>query len=419
MLFKDLGLDSSLCRAVSELGYVEPTAVQQQLVPVVLAGGDAWASARTGSGKTAAYLLPLLQRLTRAEGAARTRTLRGLVLVPTRELAVQVDDEVARYARYLAPRLVHRVLVGGGSLDVQRLAMRGGVDLIVATPGRLLDFVDRGEVSLAQIEHFVLDEADRMLSLGFADELGRVLERLPARRQNVLVSATFGAKVQALADRVLVDARGINVDGGAMPDTSAILQRAIEVDAGKRTRLLRALIRSEQWDRVLVFVATQKGTDELVRDLEKADIASRALHGDQAPTTRANNLDAFAAGDIRVLVATDLAARGIDVVGLDAVVNWDLPRSSTDYVHRIGRTGRAGDSGVAVSFVTADNAAHFGVIERHHKLKVPRERVAGFEPTDVARPVLDVHGGKKGTRPSKKDKLRAAAAAAAKAQPKA
>ena len=413
MPFSDLGLISPLCRAVTELGYLEPTPVQQQLVPAVLAGGDVWASAQTGSGKTAAYLLPVLQQLSQLERSRHHRALRALVLVPTRELAVQVGEQAAQYARLMSPRPEHRVLVGGGSLDVQRLALRGGADLIIATPGRLLDFVDRGEISLATVDHFVLDEADRMLSLGFADELARVLERLPIRRQNVMLSATFGPKVRALAERWLVEPRGIDVDGGAMPDTTTIVQRAIEVDARARPRLLRSLIRAEQWDRVLVFVATRQATEELVRDLDKADISALALHGDQGPTTRATALESFVAGDIRVLVATDLAARGIDVSGLAAVVNYDLPRSTTDYVHRVGRTGRAGERGVAVTFVTVDNAAHFGVIEKHHRITIARERVAGFEPTDVARPVLDVHGGRKGARPSKKDKLRAAAARAA------
>ncbi len=411
MPFSDLGLTPPLCQSVADLGYLNPTPVQVQLVPAMLAGGDVWASARTGSGKTAAYLLPLLQQLMLSTSTGRTRTLRALVLVPTRELAAQVADDVERFGRLLSPCPVCRVVVGGGSLDVQRLAMRGGADLIVATPGRLLDFVDRGELSLAEVQTFVLDEADRMLSLGFADELARVLERLPARRQNVMLSATFPLKVQTLAARWLVNPLSIDVDGGAMPDTTAIVQRAIEVDDGKRTRLLRSLIRAEGWDRVLVFVATRQGTDEVVRELEKGDISARALHGEQGPTTRAGALEAFIAGDIQVLVATDLAARGIDIVGLAAVVNYDLPRSTADYLHRVGRTGRAGDSGVAVSFVTVDNAAHFRVIEKHHRLALPREHIAGFEPTDVARPVLDVHGGKKGLRPSKKDKLRATAAA--------
>ena len=404
--FSELGLDSPLCRAVTELGYLEPTPVQEQLIPALLAGGDVWASAQTGSGKTAAYLLPILQKLT----SGRRYTLRALVLVPTRELAAQVGEDVSRYGQFLSPRPVHRVLVGGGSLDVQRLALRGGVDLIVATPGRLLDLVERNELSLRDVETFVLDEADRMLSLGFADELARVLERLPVRRQNVMLSATFGPKVQVLAKGWLIDPRGINLDGGAIPDTTAIVQRAIEVDADKRTRLLRSLIRSEQWDRVLVFVATRQATEAVVRELEKADISARALHGDLGSTTRAGALDAFVAGDIRVLVATDLAARGLDIAALAAVVNYDLPRSPADYLHRVGRTGRAGESGVAVSFVTADSAAHFRVIEKHHRIALEREHVVGFDPVDVAAPVLDPHGGKKGLRVSKKDKLRAAAA---------
>ncbi len=409
MSFSDLGLAPPLCRAVADLGYVEPTPVQERLVPVMLAGGDVWASARTGSGKTAAYLLPTLQRL----GGAKGRRPRALVLVPTRELATQVGEDAARYGAHLAPRLVHRVLVGGASLDVQRMSLRGGVDLIVATPGRLLDLVDRGELSLAEVETLVLDEADRLLSLGFADELARVLEHLPGKKQSVLLSATFPPKVQALAERWLVAPTRIDIDAGAMPDASAIAQRAIEVDAARRTALLRSLIRTHGWERVLVFVATRQATEEVVRDLSRAEIEARAMHGDQGTTTRAQAIADLESGDVRVLVATDLAARGLDIDALSAVVNYDLPRSTADYVHRVGRTGRAGQSGVAVSFVTADAAAHFRLIEKKNRLSVPRERLAGFEPTDVAAPVLDPHGGKKGLRPSKKDKLRAAAAAAA------
>ncbi len=409
MSFSALGLAPPLCRAVTELGYQAPTPVQQRLVPAMLAGGDVWVSAQTGSGKTAAYLLPLLQRL----GAGRRGRPRALVLVPTRELAAQVGEDVTRYGAHLGPPVIHRVLVGGGSLDVQRMALRGGADLLVATPGRLLDLVERGELSLAEVTTLVLDEADRLLSLGFADELTRVLERLPRERQNVLLSATFPPKVQALAERWLVDATRLDIDAGAMPDAAAIEQRAIEVDASKRLLLLRSLIRTHGWTSVIVFVATRRAVDEVVASLERAEIEARALHGDLAPATRARAIAELEAGDVRVLVATDLAARGLDLSDLAAVVNYDLPRSTADYVHRVGRTGRAGQSGVAVSFITADTAAHFRLIEKKNRFTLPRERVAGFEPTDVATPVLDPHGGKKGLRPSKKDKLRAAAAAAA------
>ena len=413
MSFSSLGLSDSLLQAVEALGYLEPTSVQTASIPAVLAGGDLWASARTGSGKTAAYVLPVLQRL--SAGRSRGRQPRALVLVPTRELAAQVGKAVERSGAYLEAPLESCVIVGGGSLNPQRMALRGVVDVVVATPGRLLDLVEQGALSLGQVEIFVLDEADRLLSLGFAEELARIVALLPAKRQNLLFSATFPPAVQALAETSLHEPTRINVDGGTMPAADTIVQRAIEVDTDRRTSLLRHLVITHAWPHVLVFVASRHTADLVTGQLERTGIRVRALHGELSQRARTDALADFAAKEIQVLVATDLAARGIDVASLPAVVNYDLPRSTVDYVHRIGRTGRAGEHGEAISFVTAATDAHFRLIEKRHRLSLVREIVEGFEPTEVEVPQGDPHGGIKGKRKSKKDKLREAAAAAASA----
>jgi superfamily II DNA/RNA helicase len=295
------------------------------------------------------------------------------------------------------------------------MALRGGADVIVATPGRLLDLVEKNALRLSSVEILVVDEADRLLALGFEDELARVLSLLPARRQSVLVSATFPPAVQTLAGRLLRDPTRINLDAGAIPPAKTILQRAIEVDVGKRTMLLRHLLGSEAWDQVLVFVASRHGADHVAAKLARAGIAVAALHGELSQGARTQALAHFKAKRVQVLVATDVAARGLDIAQLPAVVNYDLPRSPVDYLHRIGRTGRAGEAGVAISFVSADTDAHFRLIERRHRLAIARERVAGFEPVDVASAsgaARDANGGVKGKRKSKKDKLREAAARA-------
>jgi ATP-dependent RNA helicase RhlE len=291
------------------------------------------------------------------------------------------------------------------------MGLRGGADVVVATPGRLLDLLERNALDISRVEVLVLDEADRLLDLGFADELQRVLDQLPAKRQNLLFSATFAEGVQALAGQLLRDAVRIESDVPQleMPD---IRQRAIEVDAGRRTELLRRLVKDEKWRSALVFVATRYATEHVARKLSDAGIPAAALHGEMSQGARTDVLDAFKAGRTDVLVTTDLAARGIDIPALEAVVNYDLPRSPTQYVHRIGRTGRAGAAGVAVSFVSAATAAHFRLIESRQEITVPREQVPGFEPVEQAPPPEKGAGGIKGKRPSKKDKLRAAAARA-------
>jgi len=417
MSFTSLGLSEPLARAVAGLGYEAPTPVQREAIPAVLQGRDVWACARTGSGKSAAFLLPILHALSARPGRA-PRQVRALVLVPTRELAAQLFEAIESYGRHLPKPLKSCLAVGGVSANPQMMALRGGADLVVATPGRALDLAEQNALKLSSVETLVLDEADRLLSLGFADELTRLLELLPARRQNLLFSATFPLAVQTLAARLLHEPARISVEestppAGAPEELGAIEQRAIAVDTDKRTPLLRRLLEVHGWSHVLVFVASRHGADHVALKLNRAGISAAALHGELSQSGRSQALADFQAQRVKVLVATDVAARGLDIARLPAVVNYDLPRSTVDYLHRIGRTGRAGQSGMAVSFVTASTEAHFRLIERRHHLKLPREHIAGFEPTESAPPVLDPHGGVKGKRKSKKDKLREAAAAAA------
>ncbi len=409
MPFASLGLSAPIVRAIARVGHEAPTSVQSASIPPVLAGRDVWASAETGSGKTAAFVLPLLERLARAPRRA-PRPVRVLVLVPTRELAAQIEQAFARYGADLPERLKTCVVVGGVSENPQMMALRGGADVVVATPGRLLDLVAKNALSLEAVETVVLDEADRLLSLGFGDELGRVLALLPRARQTLLFSATFPPAVQALAADLLRQPARVRVEGEAH-EVPRITQRAIEVDVGKRTLLLRHLLATHQWPTVLVFVASRHAANHVTDKLARVGIASAALHGELSQGTRAQALADLQSHVVQVLVATDVAARGLDVRGLPAVVNYDLPRSPVDYLHRIGRTGRAGESGVAISFVTKDNDAHFRLIERRHGLSLARESIAGFERTEPAIVTRDPNGGVKGKRKSKKDKLREAAAA--------
>ena len=413
--FGSLGLSEPLVRAVTDVGYETATPIQIEAIPAILEGRDLWASAQTGSGKTAAFVLPILELLSRSDLTRATgrRPLRALVLVPTRELATQIGEAIKSYGRHLRNRPKTMVVIGGVSINPQLMALRGGADVVVATPGRLLDLVDHNALRLDPVEVLVLDEADRMLSLGFADELARVLA-LIERPQSLLFSATFPPAVRTLAENLLHEPLRIEVDAGApLESTQAlIVQRAIEVDAPKRTMLLRHLLQTHAWSHVLVFVASRYAAEHVATKLVRAKISAAPLHGELSQGARTQALADFKAKRIQVLVATDVAARGIDIVRLPAVVNYDLPRSPVDYLHRIGRTGRAGESGVAISFISVDTDAHFRLIEKRHELRLERERIAGFEPTELAASASasDPHGGIKGKRKSKKDKLREAAA---------
>ena len=413
MSFSALGLSEPLLRAVAAWHYEAPTPIQTSAIPAILSGVDVWASAQTGSGKTAAFALPILQRLS-AEQRPGGRFVRALILAPTRELAAQIGESIRKYARYLPSPLKTLVVYGGVSINPQMMALGGGADILVATPGRLLDLIDHNALSLSNISTLVLDEADRLLDLGFNDELARIIALLPARRQSLLFSATFPPEVQALATALLQNP--VRLDVPTEPATKPeILQRAIEVDPPRRTQLLLHLIAENAWLSVLVFVATKYSTEHVAEKLRRAGIEAAALHGELSQGARTQALSDFKSGAVRVLVATDLAARGIDIVRLPVVVNYDLPRSAVDYTHRIGRTGRAGVSGVAINFISVGTHAHFSQIENLHSLDLPREQIEGFEPVETEAPVSLVApdgGGIKGHRKSKKDKLREAAARA-------
>jgi superfamily II DNA/RNA helicase len=394
------------------MGLYAPTPIQAQAVPAALQGADVWATAPTGSGKTLAFALPLVQQhVLVPRPAGYRRSVRTLVLVPTRELAVQVGEVFTNlgYPQGLKVAVVY----GGVSINPQMMGLRGGADIVVATPGRLLDLVDHNAVQLKDVQHLVLDEADRLLDLGFADELQRVLTCLPAKRQTLLFSATYAGEVQTLAQSLLHHPVRVTVEAieAQAPD---IRQRAIAVDEKKRTALLRHLIAENGWKRVLVFVATRYACEHVANKLYKAGVYATAFHGEMSQGARQDVLKEFKEDRWEVVVTTDLAARGIDIANLPVVVNYDLPRSATDYTHRIGRTGRAGAQGEAVSFVTAATQAHWKLIQKRAQVELPIEVLPNFEPTDEApalSPLNDGNGGIKGKRPSKKDKLRAAAAA--------
>jgi ATP-dependent RNA helicase RhlE len=424
--FASLGLSDALLQAVDELDYHLPTPIQAAAIPAVLQGRDVVASAQTGSGKTAAFVLPLLQQLERAPRSTPRRT-RALVLVPTRELAVQVAEVIHALARHLPQPIKLACVFGGVSINPQMMALRGGADVVVATPGRLLDLVDHNALGLAGASLLVLDEADRLLDAGFADELARIVSLLPRLklRQTLMFSATFPPAVRALAQQLLQDP--LRVDLPSEPETAPdITQRALQVDAPRRTMLLRHLIANEGWTRVLVFVATRYATEHVADKLTRAGIAAAPLHGELSQGARMQALADFKAERLQVLVATDVAARGLHIAQLPVVVNYDLPRAAADYVHRIGRTARAGERGLAVSFVDAAAEAHFRLIEKRQGRRVERERIAGFEPTAAdaveatgpdepaadapAKAPADPNGGIKGKRKSKKDKLREAVA---------
>ena len=415
MPFSSLGFSPALLpvllRAITENGYLAPTAIQSEAIPAALQGRDIVASAQTGSGKTAAFALPLLHRLAETPTGTAQR-VRGLILVPTRELAAQVGEAIVSLAKYLPQRIKVAVVFGGVSINPQMMNLRGGADIVVATPGRLIDLIDHNALTLASVSLLVLDEADRLLDLGFGEELGRILALLPAQRQSLFFSATFPPAIETLAASMLTDPLRIEVQAApqAAPD---IVQRAIEVDPSRRTQLLRHLVQTEKFKRVLVFVATKHAAEIVADKLRKANIEAEPFHGELSQGKRNQVLQDFKLKALQVVVATDVAARGIDIAQLPVVVNYDLPRSSVDYTHRIGRTGRAGESGMAISFVSASTEAHFKLIEKRQRVNVAREQVAGFEPVEVqqANPADPLsNGGIKGKRPSKKDKLRQAAA---------
>jgi ATP-dependent RNA helicase RhlE len=381
MSFKQLGLDDEIVRAVNEHGYTQPTPIQTQAIPAVLNGGDLMAGAQTGTGKTAGFVLPLLQRLRGARKPGKP-VVRALILTPTRELAAQVEESVRVYGKY--SQLKSMVMFGGVGINPQIGQLRSGVDILVATPGRLLDHAGQGTVKLDQVEILVLDEADRMLDMGFIHDIKRVLKLLPTQRQNLLFSATFSDDIKALADGLLKNPALIEV-ARRNATAETIAQKMHPVDRDRKRELLTHLIKRHNWHQVLVFTRTKHGANRLAEQLGKDDITALAIHGNKSQGARTRALAEFKSGELQVLVATDIAARGIDIDQLPHVVNYDMPNVPEDYVHRIGRTGRAGAEGEAISLVCIDEAAFLRDIERLIKREIPREIIAGFEPDPHAK----------------------------------
>ncbi|MBW6520914.1 MAG: DEAD/DEAH box helicase [Desulfoarculaceae bacterium] len=377
MSFASLGLSEALLRAIDEAGYAAPTPIQLKAIPAVLSGRDVMAAAQTGTGKTAGFVLPLLQRLA-GDPKVKANHIRALVLTPTRELAVQVEQSVATYGRHLA--LKSGVVYGGVKINPQMMKLRGGVDVLVATPGRLLDLFNQNAVKFAQVETLVLDEADRMLDMGFIGDIRKILALLPPRRQNLLFSATFSSDIRKLTEGLLGNPVLIEVSPRNTAATS-VTQWVYEVDKGKKPALLSYLVRNKGWEQVLVFVRTRNGADSLAGRLGNDGISAAVIHGDKSQNERARALADFKAGKIRVLVATDIAARGLDISELPYVINFDLPKVPEDYIHRIGRTGRAGAKGEGISLVSADEVQLLAAIETLIGQTLLREVVHGFIPS--------------------------------------
>lgn len=374
MSFKELGLQAELLDAVEAQGYTTPTPIQEKSIPVVLDGRDVLAGAQTGTGKTAAFTLPMLQLLSNREG--KTRNPRALVVTPTRELAAQVADSVKTYGKDL--HLRSTVIFGGVGINPQKDKLRRGVDILVATPGRLLDHAGQKTVNLSQVEILVLDEADRMLDMGFIHDIRRIIKLLPVKRQNLLFSATYSEDIKRLADGLLHSPEFIEV-ARSNAATELVSQVIHPVGRTRKRELLAHLINEGDWSQVLVFNRTKHGCNKLVKQLETDGISATAIHGNKSQSARTKALSDFKRGKVRVLVATDIAARGLDIDRLPHVVNYDLPNVSEDYVHRIGRTGRAGSEGAALSLVCADERGLLNDIQRLLGRKIPVEEIPGFK----------------------------------------
>jgi ATP-dependent RNA helicase RhlE len=385
--FSELGLDKDILRAVLDQGYTTPTPIQLQAIPAVMTGQDLLAGAQTGTGKTAGFTLPLLQRLLafskQTPPLPNRRPIRALILTPTRELAAQVEESVRTYGKYLP--LTSGVIFGGVGINPQIKLLRTGVDTLVATPGRLLDHIGQGTIDLSQVKILVLDEADRMLDMGFIKDIRKILTLLPPKRQNLLFSATFSNEIKELADKLLNSPAMIEV-ARRNSTVEVISQKIHPVDRNGKHTLLTHLIKSLKWTQVLVFTRTKHGANKLVEQLGNAEITCMAIHGNKSQSARTKALAEFKDGTLQVLVATDIAARGIDIDQLPHVVNYDLPNVPEDYVHRIGRTGRAGAGGEAISLVCVDELKLLADIEKFIKRKIVSEVVAGFEPDLNAKP---------------------------------
>ncbi|GKS70169.1 ATP-dependent RNA helicase RhlE [Nitrosomonas sp. PY1] len=379
MSFQHLGLSSHLLQAISDQGYIKPTPIQERAIPIILSGKDVMGGAQTGTGKTAGFVLPTLQKLeihANSSTSPAKHPIRALILVPTRELAVQVYDSIKVYGKYLSLRSA--VIYGGVGIDSQISALRSGVEILVATPGRLLDHIQQKNIALNKVEVFILDEADRMLDMGFMPDIKQVIQLLPNQRQNLMFSATFSEEIKKLANKILIEP--VLVEVAKQNTTNELITHIVyPVESGMKKALLKFLIESRELSQVLVFTKTKRNADLLTKYLNNSGITSLAIHGDRNQLQRMQALNSFKEGQVRVLVATDVAARGIDIDALACVINFELPKNPEDYIHRIGRTGRAGTKGYAISLVSKEDNNELAGIEKLLNTTIHKEKVIGFE----------------------------------------
>jgi len=404
MSFDIFKLSDEISKALIHYKYTNTTPIQEKVIPLVLEQKDVMAKAQTGSGKTASFVLPLLH-IWQQDVRTKKAKIKQLILTPTRELTIQVSNTIKDFSKEfdMKPKVV--TVIGGESIGDQLLSIQKGCDIVVATSGRLLDIINKKQINLSFVEHFVLDEADKMLDLGFAEELDLILEQLPKKRQNLLFSATYPEKMLQITSRITKEAISIEIENEE-PTVINITQRVIEVNKENRSPLLQELIRKNKWNQVLVFMASKRASDNLAYKFRKYGFLAESFHGDLIQDDRNYTLDEFKKNKIKILFATDIASRGLHIDDIACVINYDLPRSPADYIHRIGRTGRAGKKGTAISFIGLEDIEHFQLIEKRCEISLEREQLEGFELTGV---VVKKEKGKapiKGKRKSKKDKLR-------------
>lgn len=401
--FSSFTFSTVLFESIKKAGYKEPTDVQLEAIPLILDGKDVLARAETGSGKTAAFALPLLENLLRSRKSnkfgqlKRNNNVSIVVLVPTRELAIQIREEFERFSENIEPKMRCLSVYGGVKINPQMIALKGGADVLVSTPGRLLDLERNNAIRLHQVKTLVVDEVDRLMKGDFQEEIDKLFKLMPKTRQNLMFTATFPLSIRKLVRQVMHEPEIINVDD--LYDDVDILQRAITVNRDKKNDLLAHLLKENDWKHILVFCSAKRTCDNLVRKLEKRGVEAVAMHGNLQQNARARALREFKEGKIRVLIATDVAGRGIDIEQLPCVINYELPRSPNDYTHRIGRTGRAGEQGVAISLISHEDYQHFGIIEKRNGFRLEREQLKGFEADKVAPPVP------KRAKPKKKKKV--------------
>ena len=404
MLFEQFKLSKHINKSLKNNDYTTPTPIQNSVIPLVLNGDDIMAKAQTGSGKTASFVLPILN-MWMENPIEKKRRIKVLVLTPTRELTIQVANIFKLFSEFLPypPKVVN--VIGGEDIGKQLLSVQKGCDIVVATSGRLLDIMDKKQIDLSSLEYFVLDEADKMLDLGFSEELDSILEILPSKRQNLLFSATYPPKMLSIASRITNDAVKVTIEDET-PTVENITQRAIEVNKENRSPLLRELLKSNKWNQVLVFMANKRASDNIAAKFRKHGFLAESFHGDLNQDDRNYTLDEFKNKKIKILFATDIASRGLHIDDISCVINFDLPRGADDYIHRIGRTARAGKKGVAISFIGHEDNDHFSLIQKRCKVDIKKEQIDGFELTGET--VVKEKGKPpvKGKRKSKKDILR-------------